>query len=265
MLRSSARRASIAWSCGRSAVRADSPRSTYSSASSQPSVRDEPAAGLGLGGDRVALLGLLLRRDPEVDDGLHGRLLPPQLLGEREQRPRERPEGSIDLCPHRLVAGVETGAPAVGVDPPRRRRPSRAGGGARLRLARLRAAASRGMSGRQGAESGRGGGGGDPAPMAGIGVGEVAAEASSGPVEVAGSGRQFDQGESLAVGRHVLPRLARATPSSVSRSSLATYSGNELASDPETCRLADRRAEGRSRPPPRAPPPARGRAGSGTR
>jgi hypothetical protein len=41
-----------------------------------------------------------------------------------------------------------------------------------------------------------------------IGVGEVPAEASGGPVKVAGSGRQFGKGEALAVRRHVLPRWA---------------------------------------------------------
>jgi hypothetical protein len=35
-------------------------------------IGDEPAAGLGLGWDRVTLLGLLSCRDPEVGDGLHG-------------------------------------------------------------------------------------------------------------------------------------------------------------------------------------------------
>jgi hypothetical protein len=38
-----------------------------------------------------------------------------------------------------------------------------------------------------------------------IGVGEVPAEASRGPVEIAGSGWEFDEREALAVGRHVLP------------------------------------------------------------
>jgi len=60
-------------------------------------VGDEAAAGFGLGGDRVALLGLLLRRDPEVDDGLHGASSPLELLGEREKRSRERPEANIVL------------------------------------------------------------------------------------------------------------------------------------------------------------------------
>ena len=40
-----------------------------------------------------------------------------------------------------------------------------------------------------------------------IGVGEVPAEASGGPVKVAGSGREFGEREALAVGRHMPPRL----------------------------------------------------------
>src|SRR5581483_9709637 len=50
-----------------------------------------------------------------------------------------------------------------------------------------------------------------------------------------------------------------STPSSVSRSSLATYSGNELASDPETCRLvvAERKAVATS--------PSRSSSGTRTR
>jgi hypothetical protein len=41
--------------------------------------------------------------------------------------------------------------------------------------------------------------------MPGIGIGEVAAEAPCGSVEVAGSGRQFGQREPIAVGLHVFP------------------------------------------------------------
>ncbi len=42
--------------------------------------------------------------------------------------------------------------------------------------------------------------------MAGIGVGEVATETSSGLEEVAGLGREVDEREAIAVGRQMLPR-----------------------------------------------------------
>ena len=75
---SSAMRASISCSWGRSAVRADSPRSTYSSTSSQPFVADVADAGLALGGDgeaflALAVLGLLVGGDPQVDHAAHDR------------------------------------------------------------------------------------------------------------------------------------------------------------------------------------------------
>jgi len=62
------------------------------------------------------------------------------------------------------------------------------------------------MSGRQGAESGRGRERGDPTTVAGIGVGEVPTEASSGLEEVAGLGRRVDEREAVAAGGQVLPR-----------------------------------------------------------
>src|SRR4029453_13905529 len=83
------------------------------------------------------------------------------------------------------------------------------GDGSRPRpLARPRAAASRGMSGRQGAESGRGRDGGDATPEAGISVGEVATEAPRGPVEVAGPDRQGHEGDAIAVRGQVPPGRA---------------------------------------------------------
>jgi hypothetical protein len=67
------------------------------------------------------------------------------------------------------------------------------------------------MSGRQGAESGCGRGGGDAAPMAGINVGEVAAEAPRGSVQTAGLARKVDDRNAFTVGRQVSPNGAEHT------------------------------------------------------
>ena len=62
-----------------------------------------------------------------------------------------------------------------------------------------------------------------------IGVGEVPAEASDGPIEVAGSGWEFDDREALAVGGHVLP--GRAEDANFNEPVLAPLSGLDCATD----------------------------------
>ena len=71
------------------------------------------------------------------------------------------------------------------------------------------AAASGGMSGRQGAEPGGGGIGGDAAPMTGIVIGEVATEAPSGLVRIGRLARKLHERDAFAVGREVLPGRAK--------------------------------------------------------
>src|SRR6266542_521529 len=93
----------------------------------------------------------------------------------------------------------------VGLDRAPRPRHSHAPQEVQHRLAPPRAGASRGMSGRQGAESGRCGSGGDAASVSWVGVGEVAPETGCGSVQVSRSGWQVDERQAIALGRHALP------------------------------------------------------------
>src|SRR5512132_3899989 len=72
-------------------------------------------------------------------------------------------------------------------------------------VARHRAAASRSMSGRQGAETGGGRDGGDATPVTRFSIGEVPTEAPRGPVEVGGPDRQVKERGSIAIGGQMTP------------------------------------------------------------
>jgi hypothetical protein len=72
--------------------------------------------------------------------------------------------------------------------------------------------------------------------VAGIGVGEVATEAARGPVQVPGTGRKVNEREAIP-GRGRVPPHRTEDAEMVEPSSLATYNGNEVSSDPPRCRL----------------------------